>query len=151
MQTVCIFWKKGKCRFADKCRNLHESKQICKFWNKGACKFGDKCSNLHDETKRDIGNFHFSACRPRCELAANKHLCGKCINITYPRCEHSTYICQKCFFTKESHIRYICLDHACLSKQSKKKDDGHVFIIIRTTGGFATHEFILKHPQDCSH
>eukprot|EP00736_Rhodelphis_marinus_P011162 Rmarinus@m.19448 len=55
--SICAYWKKGICRFGDRCSQRHgeraptpeKSDTVCEFWLRGTCKFEDRCLNRHGE------------------------------------------------------------------------------------------------------
>lgn len=66
MSSVCKFFRKGKCKYGDECRFIHnnhveeKTSSACKFFVRGNCKYGDGCRFIHNnlvKEKKDFPDF----------------------------------------------------------------------------------------------
>jgi hypothetical protein len=63
MSSICKFFLKGKCKYGDECRFIHnnpveeKTSSACKFFVRGNCKYGYGCRFIHNNLvkgKKDI-------------------------------------------------------------------------------------------------
>lgn len=69
-KKICIFHKRGCCRFGNKCWNMHEPRRLCAFHQRGCCRFGKRCWNVHEPPKLEQHAMEQEI--EKCKQSANK-------------------------------------------------------------------------------
>lgn len=95
-QNICKFYNQDKCKFGEKCKDLH----ICYFFSQGECKYGARCKYSHEKPNNlnNANNDNSDSDDAISVVSAN----------TNQKSNNDENVCCICLFNKATHATVPC-------------------------------------------